>query len=85
LSEHSKMRSTHESNFAANVPVNNLSKKVTRQEEELKEGAPPIQDNRTEEQQDMERIYGAARGFGDMSMLSDWEKDSALSGQSGFS
>ena len=25
---------------------------------------------------ELERIYGAAKGFGDVSMLSDWEKDS---------
>lgn len=29
---------------------------------------------------EIERLYGAAKGFGDLSMLSDWEKESALSG-----
>jgi len=29
---------------------------------------------------ELEKMYGAARGFGDVSMMSDWEKDSALSG-----
>mmetsp|Transcript_9748 Transcript_9748/g.9510 ORF Transcript_9748/g.9510 Transcript_9748/m.9510 type:complete len:127 (+) Transcript_9748:986-1366(+) len=49
-----------------------------KHEEEKKEGGENFD-------QDLDRIYGAARGFGDMSMMSDWEKDSALSDQSGFS
>ena len=34
---------------------------------------------------ELERIYGAAKGFGDVSMMSDWEKVSQGSEQSGFS
>lgn len=33
----------------------------------------------------MDRIYGTANRFADVSMMSDWEKDSVISGQSGFS
>ena len=31
---------------------------------------------------EMERIYGTARGLADITMLSDWEKDSQKSGKS---
>ncbi len=29
---------------------------------------------------ELDRIYGAAKGFGDISMMSDWEKESNMSG-----
>lgn len=31
---------------------------------------------------ELERIYGTARGLADMTQLSDWEKDSQRSGKS---
>ena len=34
---------------------------------------------------ELDKIYKTAKQFADISMLSDWEKDSLLSGESGFS
>jgi hypothetical protein len=34
---------------------------------------------------ELEKLYGAAKGFGDMSMLSDFEKLSNNSGESRYS
>jgi len=34
---------------------------------------------------ELDKIYKTAKQFADISMLSDWEKDSLLSGDSGFS
>ena len=70
MSEQSKLRSTHDSNFGPGAMENNLAR---AQEEERKVVPPPIDP-------ELEKLYGAARGFGEMSMMSDWEKDSALSG-----
>ena len=45
------------------------------QDEENK-GYYPNNNNNNTYDPELERIYGAAKGFGDVSMMSDWEKES---------
>jgi len=68
------MRSTHESNFANAIPDQRKTRGNPMNimtNEEVKQMNQNRGDNYDPE---LERIYGAAKGFGDVSMMSDWEK-----------
>lgn len=72
-SEHSVMRSTHESNFAQNLGQIKLEAQLPEGEERKK---APRRNQQTVGDNELDRIYGTARGLADFTMLSDWEKDS---------
>jgi hypothetical protein len=65
----------------------NEPKRFKRGAEEVKEQRSPRRDNDfTSNDPELDRIYGTARGgLGDMTMLSDWEKESQHSGKSALS
>lgn len=85
------MRSTHESNFAQNLGKMNGQRRkagLNNNTEEFKNLRTPRKAPDTAggmskglglsglNDPELERIYGTARGLADITMLSDWEKDS---------
>lgn len=83
MSEHSVMRSTHESNFAQNMlPLSKKGKRERQGNNGAKMNSMVPVDREKYNDPELERIYGTARGLADMTVLSDWEKDSEKSGRS---